>query len=81
MQNTVQYFRAPDVRTRIKRWAFSTFSFDRHFHLDYHIGLVVDGVQQQSAFGKTSLIGRGFCLYFRLMKCMMVPDMKTVNTR
>lgn len=60
MQNTVQYFRAPDVPGLVlSDGHFSTFSFDRHFHLDYHIGLVVDGVQQQSAFGKTSLIGPG----------------------
>lgn len=38
---------------------FSTFSFDRHFHLDYHIGLVTEGVQRQRFGGKTVLIGPG----------------------
>ncbi|MBU6489957.1 MAG: AraC family ligand binding domain-containing protein [Burkholderiales bacterium] len=32
---------------------FSTFSFDRHFHLDYHIGLVTEGVQRQRFGGMT----------------------------
>lgn len=38
---------------------FSTFSFDRHFHLDYHIGLVTEGVQRQRFRGKSVLIGPG----------------------
>lgn len=38
---------------------FSTFSFDRHFHLDYHIGLVTEGVQRQRFGGKTVLVGPG----------------------
>ena len=38
---------------------FSTFSFDRHFHLDYHIGLVTDGVQRLGFDGKTVLAGPG----------------------
>ncbi len=38
---------------------FSTFSFDRHFHLDYHVGLVTEGVQRQRFRGKTVLIGPG----------------------
>jgi len=38
---------------------FSTFSFDRHFHLDYHIGLVTEGVQRLGYGGKTVLAGPG----------------------
>ena len=38
---------------------FSTFSFDRHFHLDYHIGLVSEGVQRLVYGGKTVLAGPG----------------------
>ncbi|SHJ31301.1 AraC family transcriptional regulator [Halodesulfovibrio aestuarii] len=60
MQDTVQYFRAPDVPGLVlSDGHFSTFSFDRHFHLSYHISLVVDGVQRQSASGKTYLVGPG----------------------
>lgn len=60
MQDTVQYFRAPDVPGLVlSDGHFSTFSFERHFHLNYHISLVVDGVQRQSASGKTFLVGPG----------------------
>ena len=38
---------------------FSTFSFDRHFHLDYHIGLVTEGVQRIGFQGKSTLAGPG----------------------
>ena len=38
---------------------FSTFSFDRHFHLDCHIGLVTDGVQRIGFGGTTVLAGPG----------------------
>jgi AraC-like DNA-binding protein len=38
---------------------FSEFSFDRHFHLDYHIGLVTEGVQRQRFNGKTVRVGPG----------------------
>jgi AraC-like DNA-binding protein len=38
---------------------FSDFGFDRHFHLDYHIGLVTEGVQRQWFGGKTVLLGPG----------------------
>jgi hypothetical protein len=38
---------------------FTDFSFDRHFHLDYHVGLVTDGVQRQHFSGKTVLLGPG----------------------
>jgi AraC-like DNA-binding protein len=38
---------------------FTEYSFDRHFHLDYHIGLVTEGVQRQRFGGKAVLWGRG----------------------
>lgn len=38
---------------------FSTFSFERHFHLDYHVGLVTEGVQRQRFGGKTVRVGPG----------------------
>lgn len=38
---------------------FSTFGFDRHFHLDYHIGLVTEGVQRIGLGGKSALVGPG----------------------
>ena len=38
---------------------FTDFSFDRHFHLDLHVGLVTDGVQRQRVNGKAVLHGPG----------------------
>ncbi|SCK28068.1 AraC family transcriptional regulator [Vogesella sp. LIG4] len=38
---------------------FEAFSFDRHYHLDYHVGLVTAGVQRQCFNGKTVLLGPG----------------------
>jgi AraC-like DNA-binding protein len=38
---------------------FKEFSFDRHYHLDYHVGLVTDGIQRQCVNGNAVLLGRG----------------------
>ncbi len=38
---------------------FAEFSFDRHFHLDFHVGLVSEGVQRQGSHGRTVLLGPG----------------------
>ncbi len=38
---------------------FADFSFERHFHLDLHVGLVTDGVQRQRVNGKTVVHGAG----------------------
>ncbi|MCY1264000.1 HTH-type transcriptional activator RhaS [compost metagenome] len=38
---------------------FHDFNFDRHFHLDFHIGLVTEGVQRQCFKGKSVLLGPG----------------------
>jgi AraC-like DNA-binding protein len=38
---------------------FAEFSFDRHFHLDFHVGLVSEGIQRQGSKGKTVLLGPG----------------------
>lgn len=37
----------------------SEFEFDRHYHVDYHIGLVTQGVQRQRFRGKSILLGPG----------------------
>lgn len=37
----------------------SEFQFDRHYHEDYHIGLVTQGVQRQHVRGKSILLGPG----------------------
>ncbi|WP_019643562.1 AraC family transcriptional regulator [Novispirillum itersonii] len=38
---------------------FETTHFDRHYHLDYHIGLVTDGAQRQSFAHTSALLGPG----------------------
>lgn len=38
---------------------FSDFRFDRHFHLDYHVGMVTEGVQRQRHGGNTELLAPG----------------------
>lgn len=35
------------------------FQFDRHYHVDYHIGLVTQGVQRQTFRGRSILLGPG----------------------
>ncbi|HEX7683048.1 MAG TPA: AraC family transcriptional regulator [Trinickia sp.] len=60
MSNLVQYRHIAEMPGLVLGTAqFTTFSFDRHFHLDYHIGLVTGGVQRQRFRGKTVLIGPG----------------------
>lgn len=60
MSNRVDYRHIEEMPGLVLGAAqFSTFSFDRHFHLDYHIGLVTEGVQRQRFRGKTVLIGPG----------------------
>jgi AraC-like DNA-binding protein/mannose-6-phosphate isomerase-like protein (cupin superfamily) len=60
MKDHVQYQRVAEVPGLVLGSAqFSKFSFDRHFHIDYHIGLVTDGVQRQTFRGKSVLLGPG----------------------
>jgi AraC-like DNA-binding protein len=35
------------------------FQFDRHYHVDYHVGLVTQGVQRQTFRGRSTLLGPG----------------------
>ncbi|QCP54707.1 AraC family transcriptional regulator [Trinickia violacea] len=60
MADHVQYQHIAEVPGLVLGAArFSEFSFDLHFHLDYHIGLVTEGVQRQRFGGKTVLLGPG----------------------
>jgi AraC-like DNA-binding protein/mannose-6-phosphate isomerase-like protein (cupin superfamily) len=60
MKDHVQYQRVAEVPGLVLGSArFSEFSFDRHFHVDYHIGLVTDGVHRQTFRGKSVLLGPG----------------------
>lgn len=60
MGNGVAYKRLADLPGLVLSVGhFEAFSFDRHYHLDYHIGLVTAGVQRQHFSGKTVLLGPG----------------------
>jgi AraC-like DNA-binding protein len=60
MKDSVQYQRVAEVPGLVLGSAqFSKFSFERHFHVDYHIGLVTHGVQRQSFRGRSVLLGPG----------------------
>src|SRR5689334_2099982 len=60
MKDCVLYRRIMDVPGLVLSAAcFAKFRFDRHYHLDYHVGMVSDGVQRQSFGGKTVLLGPG----------------------
>jgi AraC-like DNA-binding protein len=60
MSDHVQYRHVAEVPGLVLGTArFAEFSFDRHFHLDYHIGLVTEGVQRQQFNGKTVRVGPG----------------------
>ncbi|MFJ4455017.1 AraC family transcriptional regulator [Pseudomonas sp. NPDC089392] len=60
MKDRVEYIRNQKVPGLVLGEAhLSTFSFERHFHLDYHIGLVTEGVQRQRYHGESLLLTPG----------------------
>lgn len=47
-KDTVRYQRSADIPGLVLGTGrFSEFHFDRHYHLDFHVGLVTDGAQRQ----------------------------------
>lgn len=60
MKNHIQYHRMKDdPRLILSDARYKGFSFKRHYHLDYHIGLVSQGVQTQNFKGQKQFIGPG----------------------
>jgi len=60
MKDRIQYHRVADTSDLILSEGFySEFEFKPHYHLDYHIGLVVNGVQRQRFQGQSVLLGPG----------------------
>jgi len=60
MTDDVRYHPVPGTPGLVLGEArFSAFQFDRHYHVDYHIGLVTQGVQRQCFRGKSILLGPG----------------------
>ncbi|CAE6779012.1 HTH-type transcriptional activator RhaS [Paraburkholderia aspalathi] len=60
MTENVQFQQVSEIPGLVLSTAhFADFSFDRHFHLDFHVGLVTDGVQRQRVNGKTVMHAPG----------------------
>jgi len=60
MKDRVEYTRVSDTPDLILSDArYADYTFEPHYHLDYHIGLVVDGVQRQRFQGESVLLGPG----------------------
>lgn len=56
----VSYYRPDDIPGMVLGEAhFTDFSFEPHFHLDYHIGLIADGAQRQRFAGQNGVLGAG----------------------
>jgi AraC-like DNA-binding protein len=56
MPESVQFQQVSEIPGLVLSAArFTGFSFERHFHLDFHIGLMTDGAQQQRFNGKPAL--------------------------
>ena len=60
VHDEVRYRRAVHVPGLMLGTArFSEFRFEPHYHLDWHIGLIADGVQRQRFQGESMLLERG----------------------
>ncbi|RDE19724.1 AraC family transcriptional regulator [Motiliproteus coralliicola] len=60
MADSIQYHRVSDTPELVISDAlYSDYQFEPHYHLDYHIGLVIDGVQRQQFQGQSVLLGPG----------------------
>jgi hypothetical protein len=70
MQDHVSYYHGPDSEGLFLSDALvSTFQFERHFHLDYHIGFVVGGCQRTQLRGETTLLTPGRICLVPLESC------------
>jgi AraC-like DNA-binding protein len=60
MADHVDYKRNSDIPGLVLSEArFSSFRFGRHYHLDFHVGLITEGVQRQVLNGETTLLSPG----------------------
>lgn len=60
MADHVQYHRMSDTPDlMLSEGLYSDYNFEPHYHLDYHIGLVEEGVQKQKFRGNSVLLGHG----------------------
>lgn len=62
MSDSVEYKRLADLPGLVLGdGRFEDFSFDRHYHLDYHVGLVTEGMQRQR-FNRETVLLRPGCI-------------------
>jgi AraC-like DNA-binding protein len=60
MKDRVEYKRSNEIPGLVLSEArFSDFRFEQHYHLDYHVALVTEGVQRQKFHGETLLLTPG----------------------
>ena len=60
MSDGVEYKRLVDLPGLVLGTGrFKALHFGRHYHLDYHVGLVTEGIQRQCANGEAVLLGPG----------------------
>lgn len=60
MDDAVRYHRVAQTPGLIlSEGSYRERAFERHYHLDYHIGLVCDGLQRQEYGGRRVLLGPG----------------------
>lgn len=58
-KENIQYWHTPLPEIELSRASFKQFEFDKHVHLDYHIGVVSSGCQQYTHKGSTYHLGPG----------------------
>ncbi len=60
MKESVAYHRVPDSPGLVLSTGhYAQYEFKPHYHLDYHLGVIVNGVQRQKINGKSALFGPG----------------------
>lgn len=57
--DTVQHFSSPDRAISLIAGHYQSFEFERHYHLDYHFGLITKGQQQFMCAGERHRVGPG----------------------
>lgn len=55
----VQHFTSPDRAISLISGQYQSFEFERHYHLDYHFGLIIKGQQQFVCSGERYHVGSG----------------------
>ncbi|WP_417504907.1 AraC family ligand binding domain-containing protein [Marinomonas gallaica] len=57
--DSVQHFSSPDRAISLISGQYQSFEFERHYHLDYHFGLITKGQQQFVCAGERYHVGPG----------------------